>query len=76
MNASKRQTMQVLYTWVTSLRIMEMLIHTAQLHEMISFEVYIVLYNLVLGNVLFSFYLKIQMKSDRKEMNIKKSLLR
>ena len=49
---------------------MEMLIHTEQLQEMISFEVYIVLYNLVTDNVLFSFYLKLQMKSDRKEMKV------
>ena len=42
-----------------------MLIHTAPLYEIVFFKVYIVLCNLVIGSVVF-FYLKLQMKSDRK----------
>ena len=77
MNAFKRQTMQVLYTWVTSLRIKRNVHSHSKLHEMIFFKVCFVLYNLVIGTVLFSFYLKLQIKSDRTEMKvIKKSFLR
>ena len=55
-----------------------MLIHAAQLHE-IFVKVYLVLYNLLIGNVLFfnQNFNNVQMKSDRKQMKfIKKSFLR
>ena len=66
MNASKRQKIQVLHTWVISLEIKRKGIHATELHEIIFCKIIPCLIQLSNGQCEIVFNWELQMKSERK----------